>query len=80
MRFPYLSFDRVPQHRHTIKLFLEIGEFDPQDATTNPSLVLAAVKKPEYAHIVDKAVQYALSRRDSIEAQTQLALDHLVRG
>ncbi|KAF9459531.1 hypothetical protein BDZ94DRAFT_1324746 [Collybia nuda] len=56
----------------------KIGEFYPQDATTNPSLVLAAVKKPEYAHLIDRAVEYVLTRRDSIEARTQLALDHLL--
>jgi transaldolase len=33
--------------------------FKPQDATTNPSLVLAATKKPEYARLVDIAVTYA---------------------
>jgi transaldolase len=30
--------------------------YKPQDATTNPSLILAAASKPEYAHLVDKAV------------------------
>lgn len=40
----------------------DTGEFDliakykPQDATTNPSLVLAAAKKPEYAKLIDEAV------------------------
>jgi transaldolase len=64
---------------HVSRIVLEIGEFHPQDATTNPSLILAAVSKPEYAHIIDGAIQYALSHRNSIETQTQLALDHLVR-
>jgi len=36
-----------------------IAVFKPQDATTNPSLVLAATKKPEYARLVDVAVDYA---------------------
>ncbi|KAG5643661.1 hypothetical protein DXG03_000541 [Asterophora parasitica] len=55
-----------------------IGEFFPQDATTNPSLVFAAVKKPEYIHLLDEAVLYALSRRTSLEAQTELASDYLL--
>jgi transaldolase len=29
------------------------------DATTNPSLILAAVKKPEYAKLIDVAIEYA---------------------
>jgi transaldolase len=34
-----------------------IGKYKPQDATTNPSLILAASKKPEYASLIDAAVQ-----------------------
>ncbi|MBQ5153777.1 transaldolase, partial [Macrococcus caseolyticus] len=33
-----------------------IAKYKPQDATTNPSLILAASKKPEYAKIIDDAV------------------------
>ncbi len=36
--------------------FESIKEYEPQDATTNPSLILAAVEKPEYGHLLDKAV------------------------
>ncbi|WOO41896.1 transaldolase [Rubellicoccus peritrichatus] len=36
--------------------FESIKEYAPQDATTNPSLILAAVEKPEYAVLLDKAV------------------------
>lgn len=38
--------------------FESIAVYKPQDATTNPSLILAAVKKPEYAKVVDAAVSY----------------------
>ncbi|KAG5653148.1 hypothetical protein H0H81_002059 [Sphagnurus paluster] len=58
--------------------YLKIGEFFPQDATTNPSLVFAAVSKPEYAHLVEDAVEYAISRRSTIEGQTELACDRLL--
>ncbi|KAG5734308.1 Transaldolase, partial [Termitomyces sp. T112] len=60
--------------------YLKIGEFFPQDATTNPSLVFAAISKPQYAHLTDAAVQYALSRPGSLdlEAQTELACDYLL--
>lgn len=38
--------------------FEAIGKYKPQDATTNPSLILAASKKPEYAALIDEAVAY----------------------
>lgn len=38
--------------------FNSIKKFSPQDATTNPSLILAAASMPEYAKIVDEAVLY----------------------
>ena len=28
--------------------FKQLAQFQPQDATTNPSLILKAVQKPEY--------------------------------
>ena len=36
-----------------------IAAYKPQDATTNPSLILAAVKDPKYAKVIDVAVDYA---------------------
>ncbi|KAF3430755.1 hypothetical protein E2986_04814 [Frieseomelitta varia] len=33
-------------------------QFKPIDATTNPSLILAAANQKKYAHLIDKAVQY----------------------
>lgn len=38
--------------------FETIGKYKAQDATTNPSLVLAASKKAEYAKLIDIAVEY----------------------
>merc|ERR1712010_369502 len=40
-----------------------IEAFKPQDATTNPSLILAASKMEKYAHLFDDAVQYGLSKK-----------------
>lgn len=37
--------------------FKQLGRFLPQDATTNPSLVLKAVQQPEYAEILDSVVR-----------------------
>lgn len=36
--------------------FESMKEYQPQDATTNPSLILQAAEKPEYKHLVEKAV------------------------
>ena len=36
--------------------FLQIAAFRPQDATTNPSLILKAVQKPEYAPLLADTV------------------------
>jgi len=36
--------------------FASMKEFAPQDATTNPSLILKAAVMPGYAHLVDKAI------------------------
>jgi len=36
--------------------FEEIKKFAPQDATTNPSLILKAVLQPEYRTLLDKAI------------------------
>mmetsp|Transcript_28086 Transcript_28086/g.52308 ORF Transcript_28086/g.52308 Transcript_28086/m.52308 type:complete len:327 (-) Transcript_28086:364-1344(-) len=35
-----------------------IGKYKPQDATTNPSLIYKAATMPEYAKLVDDAVEY----------------------
>ena len=37
--------------------FQSIKQFTPQDATTNPSLILKAVQKPEYKHLLENAVK-----------------------
>src|SRR5213082_3364654 len=36
--------------------FESMREFQPQDATTNPSLILQAAQKEEYKWLVDKAI------------------------
>ena len=36
--------------------FKQLGAFQPQDATTNPSLILKAVKKPDYAPLLKDTV------------------------
>lgn len=36
--------------------FEAIGKFSPQDATTNPSLIYAAIQKPQYGYLLDEAL------------------------
>lgn len=37
--------------------FHQIAQFQPQDATTNPTLILKAVQKPEYVALLQETVQ-----------------------
>jgi transaldolase len=50
-----------------------------QDATTNPSLILAAAGKEGYKHLIDSAIEYGKSKGGDLEAQTSAAMDRLVR-
>ena len=36
--------------------FLQLAQFRPQDATTNPSLILKAVQKPDYAPLLQQTM------------------------
>jgi len=46
--------------------FHQIAAFTPRDATTNPSLILKAVQKPEYAQLLEEAC--AMHRQAGAEA------------
>ncbi|GMF01533.1 unnamed protein product [Ambrosiozyma monospora] len=52
--------------------------YTPQDATTNPSLILAAAKKAEYAKLIDVAVDYAKTKASTPQEQASIALDRLL--
>ncbi|KAI6913913.1 Transaldolase [Hortaea werneckii] len=58
--------------------FANIGKYKPEDATTNPSLILAASAKPEYAKLVDKAVAYGEQQSKNIDEQVEHTLDFLL--
>jgi transaldolase len=55
-----------------------IGKYKPQDATTNPSLILAATKKPEYAGLIDVAIAYGKDHGKNIDEKTDATLDRLL--
>lgn len=52
-----------------------IKKYAPTDATTNPSLILAAVKDPQYSHLIEEAVQY--SKKQLHPSPTTLMMDKL---
>jgi len=58
--------------------FATIDKYKPQDATTNPSLILAASKKPDYAALIDKAVEYGKKKGGSIDDKVDATLDNLL--
>ena len=58
--------------------FESIGKYKPQDATTNPSLILAATKKPEYAKLIDVAIEYGKKHGSTPAEQADEALDRLL--
>jgi len=65
---------RITAHNFTTA----IGKYKPQDATTNPSLILAASKKAEYAKLMDVAIEYGKKHGGSVDDQVDAALDRLL--
>ena len=57
--------------------FESMKKFKPQDATTNPSLILAAASMDNYKHIVDRAVAYGKAKSGGLEAQVEAAVDKM---
>ena len=53
---------QLDQLREFTKVVADTGDFEsmrayqPYDATTNPSLIFAAIQKPEYGYLLDKAI------------------------
>ncbi|GLB40840.1 putative transaldolase is important for the balance of metabolites in the pentose-phosphate pathway [Lyophyllum shimeji] len=58
--------------------FESIDVYKPQDATTNPSLILAAAGKPNYAKLIDAAIAHGKSKPGDRDAQANAALDRLL--
>lgn len=57
------ALDRLKQHSKVVADsgdFNEIAKYQPEDSTTNPSLLLQVAAKPEFAHILDASVKYGL--------------------
>ena len=55
-----------------------IKQYKPQDATTNPSLIYQAAQKPEYAGLLDDAIQHALNSPGDRAARREAGMDKLM--
>jgi len=60
--------------------FETLAAYTPQDATTNPSLILKALQKSEYASVLDDAIQSTADSSATGEARIDLVIDHLLVG
>lgn len=58
--------------------FESIKEYAPQDATTNPSLILKAAKQEEYRHLVEKAVKDHASSSLTGAALVESVIDQIL--
>ncbi len=56
--------------------FQAMKEFEPQDATTNPSLILKAAEQPEYRHLIDQAISETKAAGSA--ATVQQIIDHIL--
>jgi transaldolase len=57
-----------------------IARYKPQDATTNPSLLYQAAQKPEYSHLVERALHEASDLGGTHAEQTEAFMDLLFVG
>lgn len=79
-----MSTSQLDQLKQFTKVVADTGDFEtmkeyrPQDATTNPSLILAAASKSEYAHLVDKAITDRKNSGLTGNAQLDDVIDHVL--
>jgi transaldolase len=75
---------QLDQLKRFTKVVADTGDFEgirafkPQDATTNPSLILAATQKPEYSHLLDEAVAELKKSPLTGAAKIEATIDHLL--
>src|SRR5678816_12699 len=55
-----------------------IKRYKPQDATTNPSLIYQAAQKPEYAALLDDAIEFAFKSPGDRAAKREAGMDKLM--
>ncbi|MEL7598841.1 MAG: transaldolase [Proteiniphilum sp.] len=73
----------LEQLKKLTKVVADTGDFEsieaykPVDATTNPSLILAASQNPKYASLIDDAIEYGKKQSRSKPVQLSNAMDKL---
>jgi transaldolase len=78
------KLNQLDELKKLTKVVADTGDFEsmrdakPQDATTNPSLILQAATKQEYAHILDKVVADRKGSGLTGQAQIEDIIDHLL--
>jgi transaldolase len=60
--------------------FEAISQYSPEDATTNPSLILKAAQMPAYKDLVSQVIAAVAAERLSSEEQLALCMDKLAVG
>jgi len=60
--------------------FETLAAYAPQDATTNPSLILKALQKEEYIGVLNEAIASAADSGTPGDARVDLVIDHLLVG
>lgn len=58
--------------------FQSMDEYKPQDATTNPSLILAATTDAKYQYLLDKAVEEVKAAGIADDAQVEAVIDRVL--
>jgi transaldolase len=80
------SLSQLDQLKQFTKVVADTGDFEsmrefkPQDATTNPSLILQAATKPQYAHILDKVIADRKNSGLTGSKQIEDVIDHVLIG
>jgi len=57
--------------------FEAIAQYKPQDATTNPSLLLKAAQMPQYRHLVEDAAVFGMAKGTDTESRTRWTMERL---
>ena len=83
---PATKLSQLDQLKKFTKVVADTGDFEtmrefkPQDATTNPSLILQAATKPAYSYILDKVLADRKGSGLTGPAQIEDIIDHLLVG
>ncbi|MEC7838409.1 MAG: transaldolase [Chlamydiota bacterium] len=74
---------KLDQLRNLTTIVVDTGDIDaikehsPTDATTNPSLILAATQQSQYKHLIEEAASYGKQHGSSSKESLSLTMDKL---